>query len=501
MNYTHKLSSRLARLRRAALLVTLALGSACSSDGGDLMSPDDNALSELAAKRRHVVSFAVIPDTAYLHPLESTRFIAEAKFIDGTRRRIRARWLAERGTIDSTGRFTADSTQGTYRVIASTSTGLADTAIVVQTSQARTLLNLVLTPAAVSLGAGATQQFTATGLYDDNTSGPLAVTYAATGGAMSAEGLYTAGATAGGYKVIATNEASGKADTSVVTVTASEPPAPAPELPPAPEPGGCDTDKSKLTFYGSFEAPSPWDTWRLDEATPDPSETWGLNALASPTRECGQAARIELRESDGIIAGNHRREIKLQNTGASGGNGGVPVPSGVTPIGGLGSEVWWGWSVYIPSDWVFETRWAPETIMQVVQAGRSPAFSVGIDGANFYTETRYGYGSQGSSTISVVQTSTTPVTRGAWTDFVVHAKWSAGDDGLLEIWKDGRQIVSRHGPTAYRDWSSAPYPKWGIYKWSWTTTSNSIVSERALLIDAVRITDGAHGSYDVVAPR
>jgi hypothetical protein len=268
--------------------------------------------------------------------------------------------------------------------------------------------------------------------------------------------------------------------------------------PPPPPTAGCDTDRSGLTFAGNFEGRLPWSGWHLDEATSDADETWRLGQVTSPRRECDAAARFELRRSDGMVAGSYRDEIKVQEVGV--GNGGVRVPSDQTMIGHEGSEVWWGWSVYLPADWVVETGYAPETIMQVAAAGRSPAFEIQVDEGSFKTYTRTGYGSQGASTISTIVTSTTPIARGTWTDFVVHAKWSSGSDGVLQVWKNGVLVVNRTGANVYSDWPSAPFAKWGIYKWSWTG-DNSIVSKRVLYIDAVRVTDGAHGSYSVVRGR
>jgi hypothetical protein len=305
--------------------------------------------------------------------------------------------------------------------------------------------------------------------------------------------LATLGACSGSDALSGVTDHSG--DTDAVAADGSQA---ADALNPAVTASGCDTDKSKLTFYGNFEGTSPWSGWKTGEALRYADQPWSLTAVSSPFRECSRAARFELRKSDVLIGGNHRVELTLNAPGVS--NGGVSVPSGVTPIGKLGSEVWWGWSVYVPSDFVFETGYAPETIMQVTVAGRSPAFEIQIDKGSFKSYTRSGYGPQGSSTIKTVNTSTTPITRGKWTTFVVHAKWRSGSDGLVQIWKDGTQIVNRTAPSAYSDWGSAPYPKWGIYKWSWMG-SNSIVSKRVLYIDGVRVTDGAHGSYATVAPR
>ena len=47
------------------------------------------------------------------------------------------------------------------------------------------------------------------------------VTWSATGGTITAGGLYTAGAAAGTFRVIATREGDTPADTSTVTVTST----------------------------------------------------------------------------------------------------------------------------------------------------------------------------------------------------------------------------------------------------------------------------------------
>jgi hypothetical protein len=90
----------------------------------------------------------------------------------------------------------------------------------------------------------------------------------------------------------------------------------------------------------------------------------------------------------------------------------------------------------------------------------------------------------------------TPATRGAWTDFVVHAKWSyTGTSGLLEVWKNGAQVVNQTGPNIYNDQTNG-YMKIGFYKWSWPSS----IPVRIAYFDAVRIA-GAGGNYATVAPR
>jgi hypothetical protein len=133
-------------------------------------------------------------------------------------------WEASGGSISTEGAYTAGETPGRYHVIATRQGGTeADTAIVNLSTSAPTLLQLVLNPATFTLAPGETTQFTVTGSWSDGSTTVPAATYAATGGTITPGGLYTAGAAAGSYRVIATQQAGGNADTSIVIVSAPPP--------------------------------------------------------------------------------------------------------------------------------------------------------------------------------------------------------------------------------------------------------------------------------------
>ena len=85
-----------------------------------------------------------------------------------------------------------------------------------------------------------------------------------------------------------------------------------------------------------------------------------------------------------------------------------------------------------------------------------------------------------------------------WTDWVVHARWSFRDDGLLEIWKDGEKIIEQHGPNTYND-QRGMYFKIGIYKPPWDKPVKSDVDRRVVVHDEIRIA-GPGARYADVAP-
>jgi len=140
-------------------------------------------------------------------------------------------WAATGGTIDASGVYKAGSRGGTYRVVATHTDGaFADTAAVAidEPVPAPTLARVVLRPASVSLTTGADTQFVAWGRDSNGDSVAISATFSATGGSITSAGLYTAGSSAGTYRVLAA--AGGLADTTLVTLTTPEvapPPAPA----------------------------------------------------------------------------------------------------------------------------------------------------------------------------------------------------------------------------------------------------------------------------------
>lgn len=267
-------------------------------------------------------------------------------------------------------------------------------------------------------------------------------------------------------------------------------------LPPT---ASCDSSmKGDLQFYGQFEQSAPFRDWNLNEADASPHKHAYSTEHVS---ECAGAVRVELRKSDPLEASSHRSEIKIQADSA---NGGV---AGTIRAGVPGTETWFGWSIYVPSDFVFETAGGEqETVTQIkaCTTGRSPVWEIQIDKGTFEVNSRWGR--EGALKIWISQPPHhpgIPITKGAWHHFVLHGKWRGDSTGVLELWMNGTKYVDRQNvPTVWSDCSGGMQSsKVGIYKWSWEGSTSSIVDRRVLWFDSVRMTDGAHGSYATVAPR
>ncbi len=173
-----------------------------------------------------VTALVLSPASATLATAATQQFTATEMLSSGSSRTATGvTWTATGGTVSASGLYTAGSTAGTsYRVIARGTSGHADTANITINAPPPpppppTVTALVLSPSSASLLTAAIQQFTATEQLSNGTSRAASgVTWSATGGTVTSGGLYTAGAAAGSYRVIATGT-TGHADTSSITIT------------------------------------------------------------------------------------------------------------------------------------------------------------------------------------------------------------------------------------------------------------------------------------------
>jgi hypothetical protein len=173
-----------------------------------------------------LLQLALSPAAVTLAPGQPQQFTVAGSWSDSSATNPSVTYAATGGTITPGGLYTAGPSPGTYRVIATHQTGTkADTAIVTIALPV-TLLQLILTPASLTLAPSAAAQFTVAASWSDGSTTVPAVTWAATGGAITPGGLYTADSAAGIWRVIATQVDGTLADTSLVTITPPVPPRP-----------------------------------------------------------------------------------------------------------------------------------------------------------------------------------------------------------------------------------------------------------------------------------
>lgn len=165
-----------------------------------------------------VSQVVVAPDTITLDPLATWQFGVFGRTALGDSVSVSVDWTASAGVIDQSARYTADTSEDDVIITARTRPStpgaipLSGRAIV----HKRRVVQLILQPSAVTVPPGGTQQFTTLGVRNSGDTTLVNVSYAATGGTITPNGLFTAGATPGAYAVIATRRA--LADTAIVTI-------------------------------------------------------------------------------------------------------------------------------------------------------------------------------------------------------------------------------------------------------------------------------------------
>jgi len=216
---------------------------------------------------------------------------------------------------------------------------------------------------------------------------------------------------------------------------------------------------ANLLFEETFEGPSPFSTAHSFDVG-----TWkyALQYVSSPVFRGKKAARFEIRKDQPLVSGGKRSEVVIVK-GAD---------------GEIKKNTWYAFAVYFPSVG-YEIDREREVINQWYQNG-SPATSLRTQKDRILLET-------GNTTNSRRQIDIAPITKNKWHTFVFHFIHSYKSDGLIELWHNGKKVLTVHGGNMYDD----VLPKWkiGLYK-SAFKHGTSDVSKRIIYFDNVRVGDG-----------
>ncbi len=245
---------------------------------------------------------------------------------------------------------------------------------------------------------------------------------------------------------------------------------------------GADTPapNAGLLFVGDFEDGSMKQYCDSDEAT-----VTKTGIVSSPVRAGNAALKVTLdREAHREIQ-NHRTDFWL---------------CGMSGKCFEEQEYWYGFSTYLPADWEPDTQ--AELYVQWVPGHGStrstggPTLAIYVYGDQYCVRKRWDVGASGYKNL---WRGDILADRGKWIDWVFSLFWSPGDRGRIAVWKSGEQIVSDRGVNC-NPADTAPYFKFGIYKWPWKDDeSESTITRREVYFDEIRIA-GSGGSFEMVSP-
>jgi hypothetical protein len=199
-----------------------------------------------------------------------------------------------------------------------------------------------------------------------------------------------------------------------------------------------------------------------------------------PGRPGTKAIRFEVRALDFKYVG-HRSELSLAS-----------VPSG--------GVYWYSWSVYVPAgndenyDEILGQFHAADNVIG------SPVFSAS---RSTYGNTRaWAVGQTTGNPATAVPFDRVAYQADRWVDWVVQVKYARDGTGFLNVWKDGKQVISKTNIyTDYPGSSYWPYFKFGNYKWPWKVAGYAgTYPTRVQYYDEIKVGDASE-TYESMAPR
>jgi hypothetical protein len=121
----------------------------------------------------------------------------------------------------------------------------------------------------------------------------------------------------------------------------------------------------------------------------------------------------------------------------------------------LGRDAWYGFSLLVPKDFpIVDNRLVIGTCKQadVPRPIMAQRFRNG-----HHTLTVESQGHKAAFNLP-------PVPLGKRIDMIYHLRYSTGQDGVVEVWMNGRPVVKYQGPTAETDAKKTFYNKIGLYR-------------------------------------
>jgi hypothetical protein len=227
-----------------------------------------------------------------------------------------------------------------------------------------------------------------------------------------------------------------------------------------------DTGRQNLLVESFFEGSDPFSGWKNDQHCCDYSLSQSTNAS-----EGTGSLRLEVRDSDPIISSSIRSEL-------------------VQPSESEGTERWYGFNMYL-ENWDDDT--APEHVLQwhPDNPGGSAIGSLFTSRGRYVFVTTHYIGTNGNGYSDLG-----PILSNQWVSWVMHIKWSSQQNGIIQIWKNGRLVLDVHDIQTAPDGGS--YFKLGINKFGWGLQP-STTTKRVLYFDEVRIGNGK-ARYEDVKP-
>jgi hypothetical protein len=231
---------------------------------------------------------------------------------------------------------------------------------------------------------------------------------------------------------------------------------------------------SSHPFNGDYET-GDFSQWWLHQwsVSPDPRQSYNVYNVGRST-----ARLVTSPVAEGRFAG----EFQVFPTTGTNRNDRAEIVASQKESGGYPGQAWWyGWWTYFPGpsqDWWHRGGdW--NDITQFSSTDNVPSqLAIGVDATHRRSPVIYAEGKPFARKRIMAR-----LRYDHWYHFVVHARWSTGSRGYVEVWLDGKQVVRRvHGatlrnqrtPASSQFSSPGMYLSQGIYRGAYRSTNTVI---------------------------
>jgi hypothetical protein len=228
------------------------------------------------------------------------------------------------------------------------------------------------------------------------------------------------------------------------------------------------------SFCGGYET-GDFSQWWLHQWSINPDPTQGYNIY----NVGNSSARIVTRP---VAQGRYAAKFQVFPTTGTNPNDRAQIVASQAESGGFPGQTWWyAWWTYFPGpsqDWWHRGGdW--NDITDFTSTDNIPSqMAIGIDAADHRRPVIYAEGLplRRKRILSTLRYD-------HWFHFLVHARWSTGPDGFVEMWLDGKKVIRRlYGATlreqdspASSDFTSpGMYLAQGIYRGAYRSTNTVI---------------------------
>ncbi len=179
------------------------------------------------------------------------------------------------------------------------------------------------------------------------------------------------------------------------------------------------------------------------------------------------------------------------------------------------NERWYAERILIPKEWVRDPGRAADIVMQwhaIPGDFRATYPNLEISVSDDRWQVRQSFGDPKTKPTRRETKLDDRVQPGVWTSWVIHAKWSPNDAGIIQVWKDGKLVADLRGPNTYGTigLEYTPYLKTGIYHPEWHVekpetkarfdADKPVATHKVVYVTDVKV-GGPAAQYEDVVPK